>query len=278
MPSDSREEPAAIRRELERWFVLDGPLVRLPSGEGRTYRAGDVIYRRDPNAEENAFIVDLYRSIEQNGFRVPLPIRSTSGAWTTAEGWTAWTFVSGLPATPADLEQVIPAIQSFHHALAQVDRPAYLDRRDSPYDRADRLAWSDAPAIDERFVSLITPLMQRKRDLPDLRCQLIHGDLNEQNILCAPGLPPALIDMTPYWRPAEFALAVLAFWIGPYRGRAEILPHFAPIAAFDQMLIRMALRTIFVSQEFARLGVEIGNVEREYGAAIEIVCRWFDHR
>jgi Ser/Thr protein kinase RdoA (MazF antagonist) len=263
MPSDSRAEPAAIRRELERWFVLDGPLVRLPSGEGRTYRAGDVIYRHDPNAEENAFIVDLYRSIEQNGFRVPLPMQSISGAWTTAEGWTAWTFVSGQPATPAALEQVIPAIQSFHHVLAQVARPAYLDRRDSPYDRADRLAWLDAPQIDDRFVSLIVPLMQRKRDLPDLRCQLIHGDLNEQNILVAPGLPPALIDMTPYWRPAEFALAVLAFWIGPYRGSAEVLPRFAQIAAFDQMLIRMALRTIFVSQEFARLGAEVGDVERE---------------
>ncbi|HEY0603993.1 MAG TPA: phosphotransferase [Herpetosiphonaceae bacterium] len=269
-------EELATRRELERWFVLDGPLARLPSGEGRTYRAGDVIYRRDPNAQENAFIVELYRSIEQRGFRVPLPLPSTSGAWTTAEGWTAWTFVPGQPATVADLEQVIPAIQSFHRALARVAQPAYLDQRDSPYDRADRLAWSDAPEVDDRFATLIGPLMQRKRDLPDVGCQLIHGDLNEQNILVAPGLPPALIDMTPYWRPAPFALAVLAFWIGPYRGDAEILRQFAQIPAFDQMLIRMALRTIFVSQEFARLGAKIGDVEREYGAAVEIVCRWVD--
>ncbi|HEY0736546.1 MAG TPA: phosphotransferase [Herpetosiphonaceae bacterium] len=276
MTTDSREELAATSRELERWFVLDGPVARLPGGEGRTYRAGDVIYRRDANAEENAFIVELYRSIEQRGFRVPLPLRSTSGAWTTAEGWTAWTFVSGQPATIADLEQVIPAIQSFHRVLARVARPAYLDRRDSPYDRADRLAWSDAPEVDDRFAALIAPLMQRKRALPDLGCQLIHGDLNEQNILVAPGQPPALIDMTPYWRPAPFALAVLAFWIGPYRGDAAVLRLFAQIPAFDQMLIRMALRTIFVSQEFARLGAEIGDVEREYGAAVEIICRWVD--
>lgn len=276
MTAGSREALAAIRRELERWFVIDGPLVRLPSGEGRTYRAGDVIYRRDPDVEETAFIVDLYRSIEQRGFRVPLPMQSTSRTWTTAEGWTAWTFVPGQPTTSADLDHVIPALQSFHRALTQVARPAYLDRRDSPYDRADRLAWSDAPRIDERFAALIAPLMQRKRDLPDLRCQLIHGDLNEQNILVAPGLPPALIDMTPYWRPASFALAVLAFWIGPYRGDATVLRRFAQIPAFDQMLIRMALRTIFVSQEFARLGAEIGDVAQEYGAAVEIVCRWAD--
>lgn len=278
MTFHNHDELTAIRRELERWFALDGPLARLAGGEGRTYRAGEVIYRRDPNVEENAFIVDLYRSIAQDGFRVPLPLPTSSGIWTTPEGWTAWTFVSGQPAVPADLAQVIPALQAFHRALAQVERPAYLDRRDSPYDRADRLAWSDAPTIDSRVAALISPLLERKREVSGLRAQLIHGDLNEQNILVAPGVSPALIDMTPYWRPPEFALAVLAFWIGPYRGSAEVLPLFAAIPAFDQMLIRMALRTIFVSQEFARLGIDVGNVEREYGPAVEIVCRWVDSR
>lgn len=276
MTLHNNEDLPTIRWELERSFAIDGQLARLPSGEGRTYRAADVIYRRDPNLEENTFIGELYRSIEQHGFRVPLPLQSTPGTWTTPEGWTAWTFVSGQPATTADLAQVIPAIQAFHRALAHVERPAYLDRRDSPYDRADWLAWSDAPEIDELVSGLIAPLMQRKRDVSGLRSQLIHGDLNEQNILVAPGLPPALIDMTPYWRPPEFALAVLAFWIGPYRGDADVLPLFAAIPAFDQMLIRMALRTIFVSQEFARLGAEIDSVEREYGPAVEIVCRWID--
>lgn len=276
MTSDNHEELAALRRVLERSFAIDGPLMRLPSGEGRTYRAGNVIYRRDSDIEETLFIVELYHSIQQSGFRVPLPLPTTSGAWTTTGGWTAWTFVSGQPATPADLPHVIPAIQSFHCALAQVARPAYLDRRESPYVRADRLAWSDTPEIGDRFASLIAPLLQRKHAVPDLQSQLIHGDLNEQNILVAPGMPPALIDMTPYWRPAEFALAVLAFWIGPYRGNADVLPQFAETPAFDQMLIRMGLRTIFVAQEFARLGAEIGDVEREYRGAIELICRWVD--
>lgn len=276
MTSDHHEELSAIRRELERSFAIDGPLMRLPGGEGRTYRAGNVIYRRDPDIEETICIVELYRSIQQRGFRVPLPLPTLCGGWTTTEGWTAWTFVSGQPATPADVPHVIRAIQSFHRALAQVARPAYLDRRDSPYLRADRLAWSDAPEIDDRCASLIAPLLQRKRTVPDLQSQLIHGDLNEQNILVAPDMPPALIDMTPYWRPAEFALAVLAFWIGPYRGNVDVLSQFAETPAFDQMLIRMGLRTIFVAQEFARLGAEIGDVEREYRGSIEIICRWVD--
>jgi hypothetical protein len=75
-------------------------------------------------------------------------------------------------------------------------------------------------------------------DLPD---QLIHGDLNPDNILVADDAPPAIIDLAPYWRPAALAVAVLAYWIGPYRGNVAILEHFRGITAFDQMLVRAGL-------------------------------------
>ena len=39
--------------------------------------------------------------------------------------------------------------------------------------------------------------------------QLIHGDLGG-NVLFADGEPPAVIDFSPYWRPAGLALAVAA--------------------------------------------------------------------
>ena len=42
-----------------------------------------------------------------------------------------------------------------------------------------------------------------------LPSQLIHGDLGG-NVLFADGEPPAVIDFSPYWRPAGLALAVAA--------------------------------------------------------------------
>ena len=41
----------------------------------------------------------------------------------------------------------------------------------------------------------------------DARAQLIHGD---SNLLFHEELPPAVLDMSPYWRPAGFALGVMA--------------------------------------------------------------------
>jgi len=38
--------------------------------------------------------------------------------------------------------------------------------------------------------------------------QLVHGDLTG-NVLFAAGLPPAVIDVSPYWRPAAYAGAVV---------------------------------------------------------------------
>ena len=262
---------------LAQQFGVADPLHLLPGGEGRTYRAGDYVFRRETNNIEAAFIADLYHSLPERGFRLPRPIRAVDGAWVTADGWSAWTFVAGRPAIAADLGLVLPALQAFHQALASVPYPAYLAGRDSPYDRANRQTWEDDPlTLDARFAPLVAPLLQRRRPVPELRPQLIHADLNEHNILVAPGLDPAIIDMTPYWRPPEFALAVPAYWLGPYRGNAAILPACAHLREFDQMLLRVGLRTILISQEFSRLGAAVGDVEQEYRPSIEIICHWVD--
>jgi uncharacterized protein (TIGR02569 family) len=267
----------ALHRVLTRSFNVSGSLTLLPGGEGRTYRAGDFIYRRETDPTETAFIAELYDSLDVDGFRIPTPIRTKHGAWITPDGWSAWTFVDGQPATPNDVPQVIAAIQAFHQALASAPYPAYLADRDSPFDRADQAAWTDKTVdVDERFVPFIMPLLQRKRPVEGLHAQLMHGDLNEENILIAPHLPPAIIDMTPYWRPAEFAVAVFAYWLGPYRGDTSMLSAFAHVREFDQMLIRAGLRMILITHEFAKLGTPIGDFERANHMAVDSICQWVD--
>jgi hypothetical protein len=89
-----------------------------------------------------------------------------------------------------------------------------------------------------------------------LPAQLIHGDLGG-NVLFAVGEPPAVIDFSPYWRPAGLALAVAAvdalMWsgadpaiLGPLAAQAETGP-----GDFGQLLAR-ALVYRLVTEVIAR--------------------------
>jgi hypothetical protein len=190
-------------------------------------------------------------------------------------GWSAWTFVSGVAATAGDLPRVLPAVVAFHRALARLRRPSLLARRDSPYDRADRAAWGRLPAGIGRtlapFVSALArcrrPLLVRERD------QLIHGDLNPDNILVAPQAAPAVIDMAPYWRPRGFALAVLAYWLGPHRGDLAVLEAFAAVPDFPQLLVRAALRSVLIWHEFGKLDRTLSGAVAELERPVSIVVR-----
>jgi uncharacterized protein (TIGR02569 family) len=260
-------------------FDSAGALHVLPGGEGRTYRAGNVIYRREANVAEATYLADVYHTLSEIGFRVPKPLRAKQGGWISPSGWSAWTFVAGRPASKEDVPSVIAAIRAFHHALAQQPYPAYLATRDTPYDRADQAAWDTPPdAIDPHLVPLVSELLRLRQPIAPLRAQLIHGDLNEENILVAPGVPPAIIDLTPYWHPPEFALAVLAYWLGPYRGDMSILRAFAQVQEFDQLLVRAALRTIFIAHEFSERGGSLETAAKEYQTSVAIIAEWMNQR
>lgn len=118
--------------------------TRLAGGEERTYRAGDIVLRRENATEipDAAFAAELFAGItESRDFRVPRPLRTRQGTWLTSDGWAAWTFVEGHAAGPDDAPMMARAIEAFHRAIADVPCPVYLRHRSLVYDRADRGAF-----------------------------------------------------------------------------------------------------------------------------------------
>jgi Ser/Thr protein kinase RdoA (MazF antagonist) len=278
MMNGERNSFHQVQAEIAEAFTVRDSLSLLAGGEGRTYRAGDTVYRRETNVVEATFVADLYDNLDEQAFRVPKPQRTQQGAWVSARGWSAWSFVAGRPTTVTELPHVITALEAFHHALAPTARPGYLVHRDGPFDRADRAAWGTVPTtIDARLMLLVAALVNARRMDVHLPEQLIHGDLNEENILVAPGMAPAIIDMTPYWRPAAFALAVLAYWLGPYQGDMAILPLFAHVPAFPQMLVRVGLRTLLIVHEFGQLGGNVEDSAHEFAPSIQRMLEWLPH-
>jgi hypothetical protein len=117
------------------------------------------------------------------------------------DGWTASEYVAGMH-EEGRWREIIAVGERLHAALAHVPRPgAIIDPRTDPWAVGDRVAWGEAdfPELDD-VLAAFKPV--------DAPSQLIHGDLTG-NVLFHDELPPAIIDFAPYWRPVEFASAIV---------------------------------------------------------------------
>nr|WP_166682444.1 phosphotransferase [Streptomyces sp. 846.5] len=211
----------------------------MSGGQGRSFRVGEVVLKPvEPDLRLTQWLAETLAAVEEVGFRVSRPLRTTEGSWTNG-GWTASCFVPGTEpdhgSAPRWLD-IIVAGRAFHNALAGRPRPGFLDDRCTWWDIGDQVAWGER---DADFIPPLDRLHRLLRSLagprPPEEPQLVHGDLTG-NVLFAPGLAPAVIDLSPYWRPTAFAEAVVVgdaiIWHGAgqplLRAAASISgPHFA---------------------------------------------------
>ena len=224
-------------------FGVDQDAAVLPGTERRTYRSGNVVLRHGAHGSGLLWSLEVLRSLSPEGFRMERPLRARDGEWIVA-GWTAWTFLEGRSATPADAADVAAAVFALHEALASVP---YARRLTDEAGFADRVAWGDGPlpaSLPEQVDRPLRMLIQLRRPVTGLRNQVIHGDLNQHNILIVPGQTPGFIDFSPYWRPPEYAAAIAAYWLGPYHGNTAVLRHFSRVRELEQMLVRVAMRQL----------------------------------
>ena len=191
-------------------FGVPGELPHLMSGgRGRTYRCGGVVLKPTEDSAEASWLAGVFEQLWVPGVRWARPVRSSDGRSVIA-GWTAHRFVAGRSAPR--FHEVIEVGRKLHTALADLERPRFLDERDNLWSWADRISWGESPATDARLggglgASAFATLAAGRRPV-DLPSQLVHGDLTG-NVLFAGSAPPAVIDMTPYWRPVDWAAAVV---------------------------------------------------------------------
>jgi hypothetical protein len=275
-------------RETIKRFGVEGELIKLPGGTRDAFRSGDVVFKliKERSLENNhspqlaGWIAEFSSTLPQEGFRIPKGVKTKDGKWITEDGWTAWTFVEGNHATKDDIAQCIDAINDFNKALKVIPKNPLMDENQTAFGQAHRLCLGEKP---QSVHSLLQPYIDKLYELRvpvDAEHQLIHGDLNSENILVAPGLPPAFIDFSPFWGPPELALAIFANFIGPRQRDASVLEHFKDQPNFDQMLIRAAIRMLLVidildkDRNYKLEGWD-GYAEKE---AVEIIIDWVNKR
>ena len=179
----------------------------LRGGQGAAWGTAALVFKpADMSIEALQWQECVLASIEEDGFRLARPVRADDGRLVVAD-WSAWQRTSG-EHLPRRWPDICAVGERFHRASAQIPAPDWHLRRTDPFARADRAAWDDGAVEEFTALPLVARLAEHLRPVREPG-QLIHGDLSG-NVLFHPSLPPAIIDLSPYWRPPAFASAVVA--------------------------------------------------------------------
>ena len=214
-------------------FGIEQPLQPLSGGRGLCFLAGDVVLRPVDDAVETEWMsVLLYilHNLSNRNYRVPKPFpngnlsRISPSNQFIADGWTASSFLPGKDRPKGRWNQLFNASRAFHRDLKDLvqEPPVFLSSRTHRWAQADRVTWdekplNDIPDVDPTVLELIKPYLARLEGLKEplskdvLVCQLIHGDLTGNVLFDMEGqdLPPAIIDISLYWRPVEYSEAIV---------------------------------------------------------------------
>ena len=256
-------------------FGVSGTPAALKGGRGSSWRADQLVLKPADTSEEIlAWQARVLADVPIDNVRVGRPEPSRGGAFIVG-GWSASVFCLGRHERRRWLD-VVAVGRRLHRALAQVARPGFLDSRADPWAVADRAAWGDISLAPYRDAPHVARLEERLKPV-QAPSQVIHGDLTG-NVLFADALPPAVIDLSPYWRPIEFATAiVVADALAWERASVPELSPAMDVDQFGQLLARALLFRIVVDA----LGDpdSIGAHATTYAPAVDLALRLIqDHQ
>ena len=191
--------PDAVPEGVLAAFGLAGAVpVRLPSGQGTTWRAGHVVLKPADSVRAGRWFAEVYDGLTGPGFRVPRPVRAVTGDW-VAQGWTASCWVAGIAADWSGVSprwpELIAVSRALHAALADAPVPAWRGTEENPWTICDQVAWGardPGPLLGPSAGEIAAQIRRLQAVLRpvDLPIQLIHADL-AGNVLFADAMPPA---------------------------------------------------------------------------------------
>jgi len=226
--------PATV---LAAWDVRE--VEALSGGQGESFRAGPLVLKPVAEPERATWLAEGLEQLPQvEGLRIAQPVRSRLGGY-VVDGWSAWRWLEGSH-RPRSWEAVLELSGSLHAALADLRWSPRAEGSDR-WCHADRVAWGETSAA---LPTAVGPLVARLRPV-DLPRQVIHGDLGG-NVLFHDQLSPAVIDVSPFWRPVEYADAIVVADALAWGDADESLAEALLQRQGDQLLSRAVLFRVAV--------------------------------
>jgi uncharacterized protein (TIGR02569 family) len=180
-----------------------------------------------------------------DGVRLARPVRASDGR-RVVSGWAACHDVVGQVRPRHD--DVVAVSLRLHRATAKLARPRFVDDRDDILARADRMAFGERTvSLDAETGGDLFAELARRRTPITVPSQLVHGDLfgtvlfdgaDEPDAPTSEQVPPAVLDIVPFWRPVEWAAAVVVVDALAWGGAdAGIVSRWSHLVAWPQMLL-----------------------------------------
>jgi uncharacterized protein (TIGR02569 family) len=265
-----RELPS---REVLAAFGVNGEPVPLAGGRGLAWRVGDLVFKPvDLAPDELGWQADVLPRVDASDVRLSFPRRAIGGEL-VVDGWTAWPYLAGEHRDGRWLD-IIAVGDGFHRAISGLARPPFVAARTHPWAIGDRVAWGELPVDPYRDVPHVARLAERLAPI-DARSQLIQGDLTG-NVLFADGQPPAVIDLSLYWRPTAFATAIVVADALVWEGADEsLLESVADVDEIGQMLIRALLYRLVAAVE-GGFEDDDAAIDLRYRPAVDLACHRID--
>ncbi|KAF5625705.1 hypothetical protein F52700_9071 [Fusarium sp. NRRL 52700] len=241
-------------------FGAEGCLIHVPGGRGLCYRTWQgILLRPSDDDKESEYISALCKSLLElypNEYRIAGPIpASESPSGYVCDGWTAWEYLEGKATPQGNFDILIRACRAFHADVMKLatEKPMFLSMRQNRFTEADLVTWEekkldDVERINGDIMATIQPILDQLLKLrqpfrEEIKKQLVHGDLTG-NVLFDPenNNPPAIIDITLYWRPAEYAEAIIVadglIWLNEDRKLVEMF-------GTDHTRIQLLMRALY---------------------------------
>ncbi|WP_130341929.1 TIGR02569 family protein [Herbihabitans rhizosphaerae] len=234
--------------------------VPEPVGTGPVWRAGDTAFRPATNPAQASWVAQTLGELEVTDLRVGRPLRSSDGRYVVG-GWVAFKFVEGRHEPRYD--DMVAASLRLHQATADLDRPRFLGNGADVFTIADRVAWDaeEAP-MDPKLGGRLFDVFSGSCRPVHQPLQVVHGDLFG-NMLFDGDEAPGITDFTPFFRPAEWAAAVIVVdaiaWGGADDGLVSRWSHLSewPQMVLRALLFRLAVHAMHPhSNEQSLLGLE----------------------
>ncbi|MET4224725.1 TIGR02569 family protein [Oerskovia enterophila] len=225
-------------REVLEAFDAVGPAVKVSGGRGAAWRAGDLVLKPLDVLPAELDWLRRHAPAGSDDLRLSLPTRSRTGEL-VVDGWTAFPVLQG-EHVAGRWAQIAGVAHRFAQSFDGAERPEFLDERTHAWARADRLAWGEGTVEVPDDVPHLPALLAARRGV-DEPSTIVHGDLTG-NVLFDDDRPPAVIDLTLYWRPVRYSVAIVAVDAVCFEGAPpSLLETIDPGEGFAQHLVRALL-------------------------------------